>query len=182
MVVILLYLSYLYIYIYIWYIYSIQNYTRRPGCCQAVYHGTNPLGFVKVCLCQFFFFFTTLLMSDLGFRVYDVVCLETSLDSQVAMSPDIPTCKKHWPCAVEIDFGGQHPHPGRNYIIYIYIYHISYFVYIYTYPVVRRELRSYGYSYSLLNGELRSYQEFSQPPTRYIHTLHKLCTLYALII
>jgi hypothetical protein len=28
------------------------------------------------------------------------------------------------------------------------------------YPVVRRELRSYGYSYSLLNGELRSYQEF----------------------
>ena len=27
------------------------------------------------------------------------------------------------------------------------------------YPVVRRELRSYGYSYSLLNGELRSYQE-----------------------
>ena len=28
------------------------------------------------------------------------------------------------------------------------------------YPVVRRELRSYGYSYSLLNGELRSYQKF----------------------
>ena len=28
------------------------------------------------------------------------------------------------------------------------------------YPVVRRELRSYGYSYSLLNRELRSYQEF----------------------
>jgi hypothetical protein len=28
------------------------------------------------------------------------------------------------------------------------------------YPVVRRELRSYGCSYSLLNGELRSYQEF----------------------
>jgi hypothetical protein len=32
------------------------------------------------------------------------------------------------------------------------------YMYIY-YPVVRRELRSYGYSYSLLNGELRSYQE-----------------------
>ena len=29
-----------------------------------------------------------------------------------------------------------------------------------SYPVVRRELRSYGYSYSLLNGELRSYHEF----------------------
>ena len=28
------------------------------------------------------------------------------------------------------------------------------------YPVIRRELRSYGYSYSLLNEELRSYQEF----------------------
>ena len=28
------------------------------------------------------------------------------------------------------------------------------------YPVVRRELRSYGYSYSLLHRELRSYQEF----------------------
>ena len=31
---------------------------------------------------------------------------------------------------------------------------------VFFYPVVRRELRSYGYSYSLLNGELRSYQEF----------------------
>ena len=31
---------------------------------------------------------------------------------------------------------------------------------LYSYPVVRRELRSYGYSYSLLNGKLRSYQEF----------------------
>ena len=28
------------------------------------------------------------------------------------------------------------------------------------YPVVRRELRSYGYSYSLLKEEPRSYQEF----------------------
>ena len=37
---------------------------------------------------------------------------------------------------------------------------LGYLILTHTYPVVRRELRSYGYSYSLLNGELRSHQEF----------------------
>ena len=124
------YIYHIFIYIYInIYIYDISTVYRiipaGRGCCPAVYHGTNPLGFVKVCLCQFFF--TTLLMSDLGFRVYDVVCLETSLDSQVAMSPTYQHAKNTGPAQLKSTL------PGSTPILAAIIYHISYFVHIYIY-------------------------------------------------
>ena len=67
-------------------------------------------------------------MSDLGFRIWiwglGFCVLETSLVSQVAISPTYQHAKNtgHGPCAVKTHFAGQHPRPGRICIIYIYIY------------------------------------------------------------
>ena len=52
----------------------------------------------------------------------------------------------------------------------------------YGYPVVRRELRSYGYSYSILNRELRNYQEFPNHILEWVTLLMSGLSLLAQLI
>ena len=82
-------------------------------------------------------------MSDLGFRVYDVLCLETSLDSQVAMSPTYQHAKNTGPAQLKSTL------PGSTPILAAIIYHISYFVHIYIHYINYAHYMHYIISYTL---------------------------------
>ena len=53
----------------------------------------------------------TYILLYIGFRV---LCFGNKSRQPSCHFTDIPTCKKHWPCAVKIHFAGQQTRPGRK--------------------------------------------------------------------